>query len=163
MIARIIYKLYKRKREMDEILPANGLINRSRYLRLMALASIDVLGCIPLGAYVLVRNVMRGVKPWTNWDDMHRDYSSVQQYPSAYWKSVPDIVTRLEFYRWMLVVAAFIIFALFGFADEARQHYRLVFTWLVTKTGPDKSKQAVWIGMEDRSKDRPVQGQGSTY
>ena len=38
MTAITIYKLYKRKRELDEMLPVNRVINRSRYFRLMGLA-----------------------------------------------------------------------------------------------------------------------------
>ena len=41
----------------------------------------------------------------------------------------------LEVFRWSLVLCAFVFFALFGFADEARQHYRLVYTTLASRIG----------------------------
>ncbi|KAH9992962.1 GPCR fungal pheromone mating factor [Russula compacta] len=154
-----VYKLYKRERALEEILKTCGSINRSRYFRLMALASVDILGCIPLGIYVLVRNVRQGIEPWTGWANMHQNFSSVNQFPSAHWRSVPDVVSCLEFFRWVLVVIAFIFFAFFGFAQEARQHYRLVYTCLATKAR--SGKRAVWVRMVDGLSSCPLLGQGS--
>ena len=156
--ARTVYKLYKRERALEEILKTCGSINRSRYFRLMALASVDILGCIPLGTYVLVRNVRQGIERWTGWANMHKDFTSIEQIPSASWRSQPDVVTCLEFFRWVLVVVAFIFFAFFGFAQEACHHYRLVFTWLATKAR--SGRQAVWARMEDGLRGRPALGQG---
>ena len=159
MTARTVYKLYKRERALEEIFKANSFISRSRYFRLMAYASVDILGCIPLGTYVLVCDVQRGIKRWTGWANMHQDFSSVNQFPSSYWKGVPDIVSTLEFFRWVLVAIAFVNFGFFGFAQEARQHYRLVYTWFATKARFGKQGAQVQVGGGIRS--RPVQEQGT--
>ncbi|KAH9992961.1 GPCR fungal pheromone mating factor [Russula compacta] len=160
MTARTVYKLYKRERALEEILKASGFVSRSLYFRLMAYASVDLLGCIPLGTYVLIRNFQEGIEPWTGWANMHKDFSSVNQFPSSYWKSVPDIASSLEFFRWVLVAIAFVNFGFFGFAQEARHHYRLVYTWLTTKGR--SGKRAVWVPVEDGVRSRPVQGQSSS-
>ncbi|KAH9983018.1 GPCR fungal pheromone mating factor [Russula compacta] len=131
--SRTVCKLYKRERALKETLETSSLISRSRYFRLMAYAFVDMLGCIPLGTYVFVRCVQEGIEPLTGWTNMHKDFSSVLQIPSSAWGSVPDAVSFLEFFRWILVVVAFLNFAFFGFAREAREHYRLVYTWLATK------------------------------
>ena len=157
--ARTVYKLYKRERALEEMLKTCGSINRSYYFRLMALASTDILGCIPLGAYLLVRDFRVGIEPWTGWANMHKDFSYVDQVPSSYWKSAPDLASRLEFFRWVLVAMAFINFAFFGFAQEARKHHRLVYTWIATKAS--SGKQAVWVRVGDGTKSRPLQGQSS--
>ena len=138
---------------------ASSFISRSRYFRLMALAFVDILGSIPLATYVLVCNVQAGIQPWTGWASMHEDFSSVYQIPSSTWKSVPDMASDLELSRWLLVSFAFINFAFFGFVQEARQHYRLVYTWLATKAR--SGKQAVLVRVGDGMRSRPVQGQGS--
>ena len=114
---------------------SNSSLNRSRYFRLMALASIEILGTIPLGTWAIVTNAESGVTPWTNWADMHRDYSLVLQLPSSYWKNLPSLANSLETMRWAYVACAFIFFGFFGFAHEARQHYRLVYTSLATRIG----------------------------
>ncbi|KAH9976062.1 GPCR fungal pheromone mating factor [Russula compacta] len=153
--SRTVYKLYKRERALEEILKTCGSINRSLYFRMMAYASVDILGGIPLATYVLVRNVREGIEPWTGWANMHKDFSSVKQFPSSHWRSVPELASGLEFFRWVLVAAAFVNFSFFGFAQEARHHYRLV-------EGLDSGKRAVWVPVEDGAKSHPVQGQSSS-
>ena len=108
-------------------------LNRGRYLRLMALASIEVLGTIPIGTYILVSN-SGGVTPFS-WASVHSHYSEVNQIPSVVWKNNPSSTTDLEMFRWLLVACAFIFFAFFGFADDARQHYRLVYMSLARCLG----------------------------
>ena len=109
------------------------------YIRLMALSSIEILGTIPLGTYILVANVKEGVGSWQSWASMHSHYSAVYQIPESDWKSDPPVAITLEMYRWLLVVCAFIFFAFFGFAEEARQNYRRVYTSLASRIGYSKS------------------------
>ena len=97
----------------------------------MALSSVEMLGTVPLGVLVIVTDVKMGFTPWKTWVEMRRHYFLVGQYPSTYWRTVGAF--GLEFPRWSLVLCAFILFAFFGFADEARQHYRLAYTWFATK------------------------------
>jgi len=125
-----IYHFYKRGRHVRQICPG---ISRSRYFRLMALASIDMFGSIPLATYFIVSNATHGVVPWKSWADTHSDYSRVVQIPSFMWKNDPLVAEGLEMYRWLLVACAFVFFAFFGFADEARRHYRLAYTSLVSR------------------------------
>ncbi|KAH9986174.1 pheromone A receptor-domain-containing protein [Russula compacta] len=132
---RTIYTLYLRERQLKEIMSSNSSLNRSRYFRLMALASIEILGTIPLGTWSIVNNARSGVTHWTNWADMHKDYSLVLQLPASYWKNIPLLAESLETMRWAVVACAFIFFGFFGFAHEARQHYRLVYTSLATRIG----------------------------
>ena len=109
-------------------------LNRGRYLRLMALSSTEILGTIPLGTYLIVLN-SNGVTPYGSWASVHSDYSKVNEFPSAIWKKNSTLVIDLEMFRWSLVACAFVFFAFFGFADDARQHYRLVYMWLARRLG----------------------------
>jgi len=79
----------------------------------------------------MVMDAKLGVSPWRSWAYQHRDYSHIIQIPGSIWKNNPDVVVQLELWRWMLVVCAFIFFAFFGFAEEARRHYYLIYTLLV--------------------------------
>jgi len=108
--------------------------NRGRYLRLMALSSLEILGTVPLGIYFLA-NAKGGIIPWKSWADTHSNYSRVVQTPAFEWKNDPGSVVGLEVFRWTFVLCAFVFFGFFGFALEARNHYHLVYTWLTTRVG----------------------------
>lgn len=112
-----------------------GGLSRGRYLRLMAIGAVEVIGTIPLGTYFIVTTAKSGVKPWVSWADTHSNYSAVAQVAGFIWKHDPMVADGLEIYRWSLVVCAFLFFALFGFADEARQCYRRMYTTLASRIG----------------------------
>jgi pheromone a factor receptor len=101
----------------------------------MAIGAVEVLGTIPLGTYIIVHNAKDGVNPWKGWAETHNDYSRVVQVAGFIWKNDPTVAYSIELYRWSLVACAFIFFALFGFADEARVHYRRVYTSLAGRIG----------------------------
>lgn len=130
-----IYTFYKRETQFKQFMSSNRNLNRGRYLRLMALSAIEILGTIPIGTYVIVYNAKQGVGPWISWENVHSDYSRVIQVPAFVWKEDPGIYNGLEMFRWLIVTCAFIFFGFFGFADEARQHYRLVYTSLASRIG----------------------------
>ena len=117
---------------------ATGL-NRNRYVRLMAVSATDILLAIPLGTLVMVNGSKLGVKPWRGWAYTHEHYSVVHQVPASIWKNEPDDVLGLEMFRWSLVLGAFVFFALFGFADEARRHYCSVFASISSRIGYPRS------------------------
>jgi pheromone a factor receptor len=110
-------------------------LSRGRYLRLMALSATEIFGTIPLGTYLIVSSAKAGVRPWESWADMHRHYSEVIQVPSIVWKNDPSMANGVEMFRWSIVACAFTFFAFFGFADEARQHYRRVYMSLASRIG----------------------------
>jgi len=110
-------------------------LTRNRYTRLMVISAIEILGTIPLGTLIIVKNARLGVGPWRGWAHTHEHYSKVYQVPASIWKNDPTSVFALEMYRWSLVLCAFLFFALFGFADEARRHYRRVYVSITSRIG----------------------------
>ena len=123
-----IYTFYKHQSQCRQVISSSSEsgFSRSRYLRLMAISSVEVFGTIPLATFFIVSSAKMGIVPWKSWADTHKHYSAVYQMPSFIWKNTPEVAMRLETYRWSLVACAFIFFALFGFAVEAReQYYRL--------------------------------------
>ena len=101
----------------------------------MALSSIEILGTIPIGTYLIVDNAKQGVVPWDGWVSVHSHYSDVHYFPATIWKNNQQMAVNLEMFRWLLVACTFIFFAFFGFADEALQHYRRVYTSLTSRIG----------------------------
>ncbi len=55
------------------------------------------------------------------------------------WKNDPEVATSLEMFRWSLVACAFLFFALFGFAGEAREHYYRLYMSLARRIGKSTS------------------------
>jgi pheromone a factor receptor len=89
---------------------------------LIAISSVEVFATVPLAAVFIVIDIKAGFKPWKSWADTHSHYSVVQQIPGIVWKNIPGVALGFMIYRWSLVACAFIFFALFGFAVEAREH-----------------------------------------
>ncbi|KAI0297991.1 pheromone A receptor-domain-containing protein [Russula brevipes] len=132
---RAMYAFYRRQQRFKEIMASNSGLSRGRYIRLMILSSMDLLGTIPLSLYYIVKDAKRGMIPWKSWQDTHSHYHRVIQVPAFIWKKDRDSAQALEMYRWSLVLCAFVFFAFFGFAEEARQNYRRVFTSLASRVG----------------------------
>jgi pheromone a factor receptor len=126
---------YKRQRQFNELMLASPGLSRGRYIRLMAIGAIEILGTIPLGTYFIVVSAKGGVSPWKGWANTHSNYSEVIQVAGFIWKNDPNVADPTEIYRWSLVACAFLFFALFGFADEARLYYRRVYTSLASRIG----------------------------
>jgi hypothetical protein len=128
-----IYAFYKRKRNHMQLISS---ANRGRYLRLMTISSIEILGTIPLGTYFIVTDTKIGVEPWKGWARMHSHYSEVEHVAGFIWRNGSH---NIELFRWSLVLCAFIFFALFGFAGEAREHYYRLYNSLARRIGNSTS------------------------
>jgi len=105
-----VYHFYKRGRHARQMIPG---VTHSRYFRLMAIASVDMFGSIPLATYVMVKNARLGVIPWKSWADTHYNYSRVRQIPAFVWKNEPTLAQELGMFRWVLVACAFVFFCIF--------------------------------------------------
>jgi pheromone a factor receptor len=129
-----IYHLYRIKRQFKDmpVISSGSGINRSLYIRLMLLSSVEILGTIPLGSFWIYSAIKTGLTKWGSWTDIHSDYSKIPQIPSIVWKH-SSLTAELP--RWTLVLCAFLFFAFFGLAEEARKHYRLVYTSLANRLG----------------------------
>jgi len=132
-----IYTLLRRQHQFSKIMSSNRDLNRSRYFRLMALAFTEICCTIPLASFFLARVVHTHPGRWKSWKKTHDNghYEDIVQIPASIWKAIPFYRFNLEMFRWLLPLAAFIFFGYFGFADEARQHYRLAFRSIATRVG----------------------------
>jgi pheromone a factor receptor len=132
-----IYHLYRRRRQFKEMpmISSGSGMNRSIYIRLMLLSSVEILGTIPLGSYWIAFSIKQGLTKWGSWAEVHSNYSKIEQIPSVVWKHDSTAVVSLELTRWSLVLCAFLFFGFFGLAGEAWKHYRLVYTSLANRVG----------------------------
>ena len=111
-------------------------VNKGRYIRLMCLAAAELICTIPFGCYAIYLNAHDGaMRPWKGWEDTHIYFSRVQQIPSILWRSNRRTEISLELTRWLIVFCAFIFFAFFGFAEEAKKNYRPGLSSIAKKVG----------------------------
>jgi pheromone a factor receptor len=130
-----IHAFYKRRQNHMQLTSAN----RGRYLRLMVISSIEILGTIPLGTYYIVTTVKMGLVRWKGWAVVHSHYSEVIQVAGFIWRGNSQDAFNLELNRWSLVACAFIFFALFGLSGEAREHYCRLYNSLARRIGKSPS------------------------
>lgn len=124
----------KRRAQFSQFVSSvNSSLTISRYFRLMLLATSELLFNIPISTYGLYLNITNTpIYPWKSWSDIHFDWYTPGTFPAILWRGNPAEVATLELSRWTMVFCAFLFFAFFGFADEARKHYRLAY-WAVLK------------------------------
>lgn len=79
-----------------------------------------------LTSFNLHHNVAGRLCPWTNWDDVHYNFSRVGLYPEV---AIPPAFRRANMVLWWAMpVSSFIFFVFFGFGAEAKKEYTRVWT-----------------------------------
>ncbi|KAF8629346.1 hypothetical protein AX15_003497 [Amanita polypyramis BW_CC] len=116
----------KHRAEFSKILSSNGALSANRYLRLMLLATLEIIINVPISSYGLYLNATKSpIYPWKGWSDIHYDWYTIGTYPAVLWRFNATIVVTLELTRWSPVICATVFFAFFGFAQEARRNYHV--------------------------------------
>ena len=144
-----IIAFYRNGSQFNAILSANsGDITNNRFIRLMCLASIEVLFNIPVALYSISLQAQFPLLPYTSWDDVHFDFSRVEETPSVLWRSNYSNEISVELARWSIVFCAFFFFFFFGFADEARKNYRYAFQSVAKRVGLSTSGSSSRSGID---------------
>ena len=77
-----------------------------------------------LTTFVVLANVLRGVRPWVSWEDVHYDWYRVQAVP---WVLLdPFSRTTVLIGYWATPVSTLIAFVFLGFGEDAMKGYRKV-------------------------------------
>nr|CAA71964.1 pheromone receptor [Coprinopsis cinerea] len=107
---------------------ANSALTPNRYIRLIAMALTIMTWNTSLTAFNLYNNVFPGLRPWTNWADVHSNFSRVDLFPTVF---LPDYFIRaMMLFWWAMPVSSLIFFLFFGFGEEAMKEYRKVGAWI---------------------------------
>ncbi|CCM01290.1 uncharacterized protein FIBRA_03339 [Fibroporia radiculosa] len=130
-----LYAFYKRRKHLAELMSSNKNLTYNRYLRLMGLASIEMLCTLPLGAWVMASNARNPLYVWYGLGNLHYDFSRVDQYPAILWWNVPQMRSAILFNIWDIISCTFVFFAFFGCAEEARRHYQSAITSVAKRIG----------------------------
>ncbi|KAG6819132.1 hypothetical protein H0H93_015052 [Arthromyces matolae] len=126
----------KRRAQFSEFISSTTTLTINRYFRLMSLATVELVFNTPISAYNLYLNATHSpIYPWKGWANLHFDWYLINQYPAVLWRGDRIQVVTLELGRWSLVFCAFLFFGFFGFANEARKHYRIAMNTVAKRFG----------------------------
>lgn len=126
--ARVIRILYRQSREINHYLRSNSSVSRTNYIRILALASIDVIITLPLGVAAIILNVRQSLSLgpipfYSGWTYSHTDWDPETLSYAEIVAQGPSVVAQVYFNLWSSPVLSFIIFGLFGVTAEARASY----------------------------------------
>ncbi|CAE6529607.1 unnamed protein product [Rhizoctonia solani] len=127
----------KVRRQFQQVLSHSGSgINMSRYFRLMALASEEILFAIPFASYLLKQNLtVVSQKPWTSWQDAHKDYEIVRNTSWMVLKASGPSFNAVMISLWVLPAGGFLFFIWFGLSGEALTAYKNMFYTIAAPFG----------------------------
>ncbi|GJE86298.1 fungal a-factor pheromone receptor STE3 [Phanerochaete sordida] len=125
----------RRRRQFSELLASNNNMNFNRYFRLMALATLELLGTIPFSIYFLYRDTQYPIYVWRGLTDIHLGFSRIDQYPYLVWNATPGNKIGVTLSQYLTIACGIVFFLFFGLAEEARTHYRLAFTTVAKRLG----------------------------
>ena len=126
--ARVAWMFYRQSRDINRFLQSNNSVSRNNYMRILALASIDVLITLPVGIANIVLQVTQLLSQgpmqfYFGWTYDHTDWEPVgYSYAEAVAFGTSEVV-GLYFDQWTSPFLAFVIFGLFGITAEARASY----------------------------------------
>lgn len=105
---------------------ASGLTT-SRYFRLMSMAVLEMSWGLLATSLDMWFTYQNGLRPWTNWADVHSNFSRIAQFPVI---EIPSFVLAWTFALWWTVpLSSVIFFAFFSFGEDAMREYRACFVW----------------------------------
>ncbi|KZV68487.1 hypothetical protein PENSPDRAFT_582281 [Peniophora sp. CONT] len=155
---KVIRIFYQQSRDVRGFLGSNASVSRTNYLRIIILASIDLLLTLPFGIVSITLEfnslrVQEGFVPfylgWTSvhshWKPLSTPYTRLADLGTAY-------LAQIYFTQWTAPVLAFVIFGLFGLTSEARASYwHIIYTvggWFGWKPVPrsEKEKEQASLG-----------------
>ncbi|KAH9948847.1 putative fungal pheromoneG-protein-coupled receptor [Amylocystis lapponica] len=128
-------RFIRREKELKSLLTSNSNLNFNRYFRLMGLAAIEICCTIPVSIFGLVNDSQVPIYKFVGLADLHYNFSFVLQSPAVIWRSSPATVRAIDLTMWSIILCALVFFAFFGFAEDARKHYRLAFTAVAKRLG----------------------------
>ena len=126
---------FKRNHELDATLASNTTMNRSGFLKLLALGLFDILLTLPITILGFVQGLLQNdiTGFWPGWEVVHASFSTIPTVTSEEWKS--DGIWNVVFVRfdqWVNPIFAVAFFLLFGITEQKRAWYRSIF-WKVMR------------------------------
>jgi pheromone a factor receptor len=118
-----ITHLLARRHQFNTLLrQSHSGLDTSQYIRLLALASADIVLSLPLTIYSLVR-AAQAARPWPGWSVVHEDWSQVLVHSAAVMSRDNEGLIARMMSKYLCPVLAIIFFLFFGVSDDALNEY----------------------------------------
>ncbi|KAI0036396.1 pheromone A receptor-domain-containing protein [Vararia minispora EC-137] len=126
---KIIFVFYRYSRATNDFLQSNDSVSRPNYIRLLALASVDIVLTLPFGIVSVVEEVNDlfpgfPLQFYEGWTFTHSDWAPASYPYVAYESKGGWVLANYYLSRWSSVTLALVIFLLFGLTGDARATYR---------------------------------------
>ncbi|KZV69111.1 STE3-domain-containing protein [Peniophora sp. CONT] len=136
---------YRQRRDIDSFLRSNSSVSRTNYLRILVLASIDILLTLPIGIVTITLTIVKArsfnlFSFYHGWTHIHTDWEPEGISYALLQAGGTASLAQNYFSLWTSPVLAFAIFGLFGVTPEARaSHWHIICTiggWFGWKPTP---------------------------
>lgn len=131
--ARVARIFYRQSKDINRFLQSNNSVSRINYIRILMLASIDIVLTLPVGVAYIALNVLVATEQplpfYPGWDSVHGDWAPKSVTYAELEDRGTSAVVLQYFQHWTSTILAFAIFGLFGMTAEARASYwRMLYT-----------------------------------
>lgn len=111
---------------------SHSALTTSRYLRLMLMASLQMVWSLALMIFSLWFNIMAvPLRRWTTWNDVHSDFGRIDLYATAF--TPLPIITSYYVLWWMPPISTLVFVIFFAFGRDAMEEYKKFFIWFRTR------------------------------
>ncbi|KAF7421275.1 hypothetical protein PC9H_011797 [Pleurotus ostreatus] len=137
---------------------SNSALTPNRYLRLIAMAITEIIWGTSFTTLNLWNNVLGGLRPYTNWADVHSGFSRVALFPAILLP--PRFISMMMLLWTTMPVSAFIFFVFFGFGEEAKKEYTKLWAWIrrnvLRRKDSEKAKMIPLSGSSHQKFPKPL-------
>ncbi|KZV65951.1 fungal pheromone STE3G-protein-coupled receptor [Peniophora sp. CONT] len=126
---KVVRIFYRQSQDINRFLQSNNSVSRTNYIRILFLASIDVILTLPIGIVTITLAVVgplsagEGLPVYRGWTFDHTGWEPQGITRDQFGDQGTFAVVQLYFIQWTIPVLAFTIFGLFGVTAEARASY----------------------------------------
>ncbi|KAK2853246.1 hypothetical protein FQN49_005262 [Arthroderma sp. PD_2] len=117
--ALVLYRLIKYQREFSRLVSSDSSTSKSKFIRLLTISLVLLLGSLPAQFYVFYSNIT-SYKPWApySWTEVH----------GPHWGEIVTFPMHGQVYydRWIQAAAGFLLFLFFGIGHDAMMMYRAI-------------------------------------
>ncbi|KAG8848425.1 a-factor receptor [Serendipita sp. 411] len=112
---------------------ARQFLTPDRYLRLMALSSMELLLVLPLNLLSFISNLTSSssspaLRPYSSWGDVHSNFGRIVYVTRFMMNNSGDKIkvhfVKFEVARWAIPITGWLFFVFFGVSVEAKRDYR---------------------------------------
>ncbi|VDC00339.1 unnamed protein product [Peniophora sp. CBMAI 1063] len=164
--SRMARVFYHHTKDVNRLLRDSATVSRKHYLRVLALASLDILLTLPFGIVNITLSTIVAVNKkdlpfYPGWHKVHDDWTPM----THTWADIKSMgrsaLPQDYFSNWTSPILALAIFALFGLTTDARTSYKRIFHiargWF-GRTTPSNARHDPHpqVKLEERTKEEVV-------